>query len=250
MRRALGADRVRIIRQLLTESLLLSLIGGALGTIVGVWGVAALKAIAPPGTPRMATVSVDRTVLMLPAVLSLATGVLFGLIPAVARCTRSVRASDSRPAAAASVETASGRARRILIVARDCPRARAARRRGTIHSDVRRAAACRARLQSGQRADRFVIPPPVVYKGDARQRAFYDAVLERASALPGVTQAALSSVIPLERGQRRRPFRSRDVLRPRTVRTRRSPGIATSRRTISRPWGFRCTADGCSRPAT
>ena len=62
--------------------MILALIGGAAGLILGVWGVAALKSIAPEGTPRIAEVGVDRTVLAFAALLSLATGIVFGLVPA------------------------------------------------------------------------------------------------------------------------------------------------------------------------
>src|SRR5204862_3251977 len=59
VRRALGADRMRIVRQLLTESLVLAVTGGALGAILGTWGVSALKSLAPEGTPRIDEVSID-----------------------------------------------------------------------------------------------------------------------------------------------------------------------------------------------
>jgi putative ABC transport system permease protein len=83
IRTALGAARLRLIRQLLTESLLLSLAGGALGTAVAVWGVRAFAALAPPNLPRLADVHVDGWVLAFTAALTCATALLFGLAPAL-----------------------------------------------------------------------------------------------------------------------------------------------------------------------
>jgi putative ABC transport system permease protein len=86
VRSAIGAGRARIIRQLLTESLLLALTGGALGLGLGSWGVPALVAFAPSGLPRiqeMARVpALDAWVAAFSVVLSVVTGVLFGLLPA------------------------------------------------------------------------------------------------------------------------------------------------------------------------
>ena len=85
MRVALGAGRPRIIRQLLTESLLLSIGGGLLGLVVAWWGVRGLAAMGPPiGAPRITAAGVDLRMLALTAFFSLATGVIFGLGPAFA----------------------------------------------------------------------------------------------------------------------------------------------------------------------
>ena len=95
----------------------------------------------------------------------------------------------------------------------------------------------------------FVLPPPIIYKTDAQRRAFYDALLERAAALPGVKQAALSSVIPLN-GDSDTSLADRGA--PRTEGQRRHAHRLVSRvvgATISRPWTFRFAADGCSPPA-
>ena len=86
VRAALGAGRARIIRQLLTESVLLSLMGGILGFVLGFIGVRALLSLSPGDIPRIgengAAVGIDWRVLVFTAVVSVLTGVLFGLIPA------------------------------------------------------------------------------------------------------------------------------------------------------------------------
>ncbi|HTB10231.1 MAG TPA: ABC transporter permease [Bryobacteraceae bacterium] len=81
-RAALGASRFRLIRQLLTESLLLSSIGGAAGVFIAAAGVRTLRAIGPEDFPRMAEVTVDVRVLLFALFAALATGIVFGLAPA------------------------------------------------------------------------------------------------------------------------------------------------------------------------
>ena len=83
LRTALGASRVRIARQMITESLLLSIAGGALGALVATWGVEALVRLGEGSIPRTANVRIDATVLAFTFLISLATGLLFGLAPAL-----------------------------------------------------------------------------------------------------------------------------------------------------------------------
>ncbi|HZS07512.1 MAG TPA: ABC transporter permease [Blastocatellia bacterium] len=83
IRAALGASRWRVVRQLLVESLLLALAGGALGVVIASSGVELLTALAPGNIPRVKEVSLDKWVLGFTAVVSLLTGLLFGLAPAL-----------------------------------------------------------------------------------------------------------------------------------------------------------------------
>jgi putative ABC transport system permease protein len=84
VRSALGAGRLRIVRQFLTESALLAIIGGGLGLALAKWGVDAILAISPEGViPRVAEIGLDRSVLLFTGVVSILTGVLFGLAPAL-----------------------------------------------------------------------------------------------------------------------------------------------------------------------
>jgi putative ABC transport system permease protein len=83
VRGALGAGRGRIIRQLLTESLLLASVGGTLGTALALWGIHAVVGLVPEDIPRLAGIHLDGSVLVFTILLSLLTGILFGLAPAL-----------------------------------------------------------------------------------------------------------------------------------------------------------------------
>jgi putative ABC transport system permease protein len=84
IRTALGASRGRLVRQLLTESLLLSVLGGGLGVIFASWGVDALIALSPESLPRVAEIALDLRVLLFTGLVAIGTGIAFGLVPAIA----------------------------------------------------------------------------------------------------------------------------------------------------------------------
>ena len=83
LRAALGASRRRLVRQLLTESVLLALAGGVLGVGLAVWGVSALRALEPGTLPRLQEIHLDARALAFALVLSVGTGLLFGVVPAI-----------------------------------------------------------------------------------------------------------------------------------------------------------------------
>jgi predicted permease len=120
IRSALGASRAHIIRQLLTESVLLALTGGVLGLLLGFIGVRALLAISPAGLPRIgedgAAIGVDWRVLVFTLAVSLATGILFGLFPAFSATRADLNSSLKESSNRSGTGFRQSKARSLLVI--------------------------------------------------------------------------------------------------------------------------------------
>jgi putative ABC transport system permease protein len=120
MRAALGAGRGQIIRQLLTESLALSLTGGALGLVFGFVGVRLLLSVNPGGIPRLgengSVVTLDPNILLFTLGVSLATGILFGLVPAISASRLNLAATLNESSSRSGISFRGGKLRSMLVV--------------------------------------------------------------------------------------------------------------------------------------
>jgi putative ABC transport system permease protein len=206
VRAALGARRGRVVTQLLTESVLLAFVGGSLGVVLSFWGVQGLVAIAPQGTPRLEEMTVNAPVLAFAAALTLITGVVFGLVPAVqlSRADATPSLKDGGRGTAAS--SAGHRARRLLIVAEIA----VALVLVTASGLLLRSLLSLQRTELGFDPNGVLVGavgvPATKYRTPEARLEFQHRLLERVSALPGVSTAALTSITPLNGGDNDRGF--------------------------------------------
>jgi putative ABC transport system permease protein len=202
VRRALGSGRIRLVRLLLTESIVLSLCGGALGILLAVWGVDLLLAIVPAGLPRVSEIAISGRVLAFTFGVSLITGVLFGLAPALQfsnpdllttlKDGRSPAARSRRVLRASLVVGEFALAMVLLVGAALLLRSFWRVQRVETGFDGRNVLTARLWLPqpNDPRAGKY-------YEHQPRLALFTD-VLRRVRALPGVESAAMVQSLPLD----------------------------------------------------
>ena len=117
IRAALGAGRWRLVRGLMVESLLLSLLGTLLAVVLAWWGVSVLRGALPEGVPRLSTIGVDVRVLSVAALMAITTGLLFGIVPALQMSRPDLTTALKDGARGASSGRAQQRMRSLLVVA-------------------------------------------------------------------------------------------------------------------------------------
>lgn len=198
VRAALGASRWRICRQLLTESVLLGICGGAVGILLALNGLGWLKSILPADTPRLASVTIDWRVVTFTAAVAILAGVIFGLVPALHTSkidlTESLKTGGQQAAAAG----ASRRLRNALGVAEIAIAVVLVIGAGLLV----RSLWLLAHVNPGFRTESIVtarVTPNEKFCAEfARCQNFYDGLIARLRAMPGVRDAAAASMVPLD----------------------------------------------------
>jgi len=200
VRTALGAGRWRLVRQFLTESVLLSLIGGVTGLLVGWWGVRLLVALSSDNIPRLGEVTLSGQVFAFTSALSILTGLVFGLVPAIHAANPNLTESLKEAGRSATEGTRSGRMRSALVVSEIALALVMLVGAGL----MARSFMLLQKVDPGFNPERIVTAlislPVSKYPEGPQITAFYHQLLERVRTTPGVESAALGSAVPLNSG--------------------------------------------------
>ncbi len=197
IRTALGASRWRITRQLLTESVLLALLGGAAGLLIALFCLDLLTGLAASYVPRMEEVGLDRLVLVFTLVVSILTGIIFGLVPALQ--TSKVGLNESLKEGSRGT-SARGRLRGALVVAEVALSLMLLISAGLLFRSFIILQAVKPGFDPRNVLTLKVAPTGENYRDARSQRAFYAEVIGRVRELAGVQSVGAINTLPLSKG--------------------------------------------------
>lgn len=205
VRLAMGASRWRVIRQLLTESLLLACLGGGLGLLLARWGIAALVKLNPASLPRVSEVSIDGRVLAFTVAASLLTGLLFGLLPAL-QASRPDLPQTLKDTGSNLIGGRRFQLRQILVIAEIALTMVVLVCAGLVINSFARLLSFNPGLNPNQVLTAEISLSANRYAERPQMAAFYEQLLGKIAALPGVESAGASSIVPLSGAAADDPF--------------------------------------------
>ena len=197
LRLALGASRARLIRQFLTESVLLASLGGAVGLLLSLAGLNVLKSFIPPDISQAQNISIDGKVLIFTLLVSLVTGLIFGIAPALQAAHFNLNDTLKEGGRDSAAGSRGARIRGLLVIGEVAVSFILLIGAGLLINSFLRL----RNVDPGFRAEKVltmtIALPEVKYPDRKRRAPFYDELIRRVENLPGVTSAAVVTDVPL-----------------------------------------------------
>ncbi len=203
IRAALGANRWRVVRQLLTEAVLLSIVGGAIGLLIAYWGVDALVATLPDSQlnalPFLKTLRIDSSILAFSFGLSLLTGIVFGLAPAI-QSSRPDLNEVLKEGGRSSAGGARHRLRSVLVTTEIAMAVVLLVGAGLMMKSLLKLLQSNVGFNPQNVLTMSVNLPAAKYTDAGKQVSFFDQLNERVQSLPGVSGSGTVNILPLQGG--------------------------------------------------
>ena len=197
IRLALGAGRFRIIRQMLTESVLVSMLGGAVGLLLALWGTRLLATAMPFYLLSLQTVRIDGYVLAFTLLISVLTGLIFGLAPALQVSKGALNETLKEGGRRSAPGGSRGRLRGILVVSEVALALMLLVGAGLLMKSFARLQQVNPGFRSEKVLTMEMSLPPARYSKPFQRAAFYRQLLEKIATLPGVQSAGAVTQLPL-----------------------------------------------------
>ena len=197
VRAALGAGRSRIVRQLLTESLVLAMAGGSLGLLMAIWSVHALRSVVPDMFPLLQHMSIDLPVLAFTLGLSIITGLLFGVVPAWKSSYADLNTTLKEAGGRSESAGGSHRVRSFLLASQVALAVLLSVSAGLLLRSFVRVAAVNPGVRVAHILTMNLSLPTVKYDTPVKRANFYRELTERLDSLPGVRSAGAVLFLPL-----------------------------------------------------
>jgi putative ABC transport system permease protein len=199
LRLALGAGRFQSARQLLIESLILTLLGGGLGLLLAHWGLGALLSLSSD-IPRVEAIGIDGRVLGFTLIISVVSGLIVGILPALLRSARPDLSQSLKEGARTTTGTQGSRLRSLLIIAEIALSLVLLIGAGLLIKSFARLLAVQPGFDARSAVTLRVSLPSTSYPEDRNRNTFFHQLIDRIAALPGVEAVGATSRLPMTEG--------------------------------------------------
>jgi putative ABC transport system permease protein len=196
IRRALGAARSRLARQFLTESVMLAIIGGVSGLLLALWGVGLVETLGSQATPLLATIQIDLRVLGFTVAISILTGLIFGLAPALGASNPNLSETLKEGGRSSGPQASHNRLRSLLVISEVGMALVLLISAGLLIKSVIRLRNVNPGFEAENRLTMNISLPSAKYPKPQQWNAFYNQLSERLREVPGVQSAGCTSVLP------------------------------------------------------